>query len=211
MEGSEVDYIEAHGTGTEVGDPVELEAIGAVIGGARRHVCGVGSIKTNLGHLESAAGAAGVAKVALALERGLIPARFTGTRQIRGSFRSSGPPNSIRSRALALRCHRALAGVSGFGITGTNAHILLQAAPREERAAVPVRSGPYLLPLSAHNPLALAARAESYRDSCGEQSVLSDLCWTVAVRRTHLPYRIGIVAANHHDLKDALEPGASPA
>ena len=85
--GADVEYVEAHGTGTAIGDPVELEALGAVMAPGRRRPCGVGSIKTNLGHLESAAGAAGVAKVALSSGARVDPGeRFYGRRRIRGSI-----------------------------------------------------------------------------------------------------------------------------
>ena len=127
---SQVDYVEAHGTGTPVGDPIELEAMGAVYGRGRdpERPLLIGSVKTNFGHLESAAGVAGMMKVLLAMNQGVIPKHL--------NFRTPTPavdwkrlPLSVTSETTdwPLVSHRApLAGVSGFGWSGTNAHVVVE-------------------------------------------------------------------------------------
>ncbi len=132
IEPADVDYVEAHGTGTEVGDPIEANATGAVYGRGRdpdRPLL-IGSVKTNIGHLESAAGVAGVMKVVLAMQQGMIPPHL--------HFRNPSPqmdwerlPLRVTGEATAWPVHAGhppLAGVSGFGWSGTNAHVLLQGA-----------------------------------------------------------------------------------
>jgi acyl transferase domain-containing protein len=129
----EVQYVEAHGTGTSVGDPVEMQALGVVLGEGRPegHPCVVGSVKTNIGHTEGAAGVAGLIKVALALKHKTIPP----------SLHLRTPNPNIPWQELPLKVQRelgpwpdspgpALAGVSSFGISGTNSHVVLEEAPR---------------------------------------------------------------------------------
>ena len=212
---SEVLYVEAHGTGTSVGDPIEIESIGAVLGSSGGG-CAVGSVKTNLGHTESAAGAAGVAKVALALERGLIPASLHHRTPNPGiDWASLGVRVQTEAAPWPLAAALPVAGVSAFGITGTNAHVVLQAA--EPKTRTTRASGPFLLPLSARSPEALAGLAERYVRMCrcgtGESPAPHsggapdpyDLCWTAAVRRTHFPYRLAAVAGNPGELATALQ------
>ena len=141
IEPADVDYVEAHGTGTEVGDPVEANATGAVYGRGRdpdRPLL-IGSVKTNIGHLESAAGVAGVMKVVLAMQQGMIPPHL--------HFRNPSPqmdwerlPLRVTAEATPWPVHDGhppLAGVSGFGWSGTNAHVVLEGyASANGRAAV---------------------------------------------------------------------------
>ena len=141
IEPADVDYVEAHGTGTEVGDPIEANATGAVYGRGRdpdRPLL-IGSVKTNIGHLESAAGVAGVMKVVLAMQQGVIPPHL--------HFRNPSPqmdwerlPLRVTAEATAWPVHAGhppLAGVSGFGWSGTNAHVVLEgAAAANGRGAV---------------------------------------------------------------------------
>ncbi|MCY4640538.1 MAG: SDR family NAD(P)-dependent oxidoreductase [Chloroflexi bacterium] len=128
LEPADVDYVEAHGTGTPVGDPIEAAATGAAYGRDRSRPLLIGSVKTNLGHLEAAAGVAGLIKVALAMKHGVIPRHLNFTT----------PNPEIPWEQLPLRVtaeptpwplsesHPPLAGVSGFGWSGTNAHVVLQ-------------------------------------------------------------------------------------
>ncbi|MYF24779.1 MAG: SDR family NAD(P)-dependent oxidoreductase [Nitrospira sp. SB0678_bin_10] len=158
----EVDYLEAHGTGTEVGDPIEINAVAAVYGKGRTadRPLLIGSVKTNIGHLESAAGVAGVIKAALVLKRGVIPKHL--------HFRNPNPsldwdrlPLQVTSSMMDLpqRPDRPrLAGVNSFGISGTNAHIVLEeyCAPDDASAGEPwaVGSGkpvPVTLPATARD------------------------------------------------------------
>jgi len=165
-----VQYVEAHGTGTLLGDPIEAKALGAVVGsGSGRPAdrpLAVGSVKPNIGHLEAAAGIAGLIKAALAIKHRAIPP----------SLHLVEPNPHIPFAALSLRVQRklgpwpaagpALAGISSFGFGGTNAHLVIggiagDAAPPGSRES----AGAHLLPISARDPEALRDLARSYRDT----------------------------------------------
>ena len=203
-----IDYLEAHGTGTPVGDPVEVETIGLVVDTAtRKRPCLVGSVKTNIGHTEAVAGAAGVIKTALALERGMVPA----------SLHLREPSPSIAWSRLPLAIPTAtepwphagpvrLAGVNGFGITGTNAHVVLENADVSLESADSRKQ--YLFVLSAHSQKALEAQAKSWlaqfeSDSSWPPS-LADLAYTAAVRRSQHDFRLAVVAASSGELQQKL-------
>ncbi|HEY1413850.1 MAG TPA: type I polyketide synthase, partial [Rhodopila sp.] len=206
----QVTYVEAHGTGTRVGDPIELAALGAVLGqgrapGSRVYV---GSVKTNIGHTEGAAGVAGLIKATLALHRGSIPPSMH-CRELNPAI----PWADIPCEIPRTRLHwpntslPRLAGVSAFGIAGTNGHVVLEQAPVTGAAAVPAcRRQVQLLPLSAKNPEALRALAQLYADllSADAAPALHDLCWNAATRRTALDHRAVFVAANRDAMADAL-------
>ena len=197
-----VGYIEAHGTGTRAGDPVEIGALGAVLGpgraaGAR---CRVGSIKTNIGHTEGAAGVIGLAKAALALHEGAIPASL--------HFHEPNPlvpwhdlPFEVPTAAVPWPADGAprFAGVSSYGIAGSNAHAVLESAPLPppvERHALPPR--PALLVLSARSPEALRALAQQHAQALAGASRerLDAVCWSAATRRAALAQRAAFVADN---------------
>src|SRR5262249_26382192 len=155
-----VSYVEAHGTGTPLGDPIELQALAAVLGPNRTHddPLIVGSVKTNIGHLEAAAGVAGLMKIVLSLQNKRVPAHLHVTE----------PDTNVPWSELAIKVppermpwkthgHRRIAGVSSFGFSGTNAHVILEEAPDQptaEKSSVPESSSAYLLPISARSPVA---------------------------------------------------------
>jgi len=218
-------YVEAHGTGTAAGDPVELGAIGAVLGAGRApgDVCLVGSVKTNFGHTEGAAGVAGFIKTALILDRGVVPE----------SLHFDTPSPAIpwdelhvripaASTPLPARGAAALAGVSSFGIAGTNAHVVLAAPPvgaQAERAqgatsargAGRAAGSPTLLPLSAHDPRALREAAGRLVERIGgdEDIDLGDLAFTLGTRRTHHTHRVAFVTESTPSLVAALREYAA--
>ncbi|HEX4274402.1 MAG TPA: polyketide synthase, partial [Bryobacteraceae bacterium] len=150
MEGGEVQYVEAHGTGTALGDPIEVQALAAVLGkgrGAKQPLL-IGSVKTNLGHLESAAGVAGLIKTILAMEHGEIPPHL--------HFHTLNPhieldgawvevPTSLRPWPEGKK---RVAGVSSFGFSGTNAHVIVESAPMEKAAERTVERPLHLFTLS---------------------------------------------------------------
>ena len=195
-------YVEAHGTGTRAGDPVELQALGAVLGEGRPvgRPCWVGSVKTNIGHTEGAAGVAGLIKVALALKHGVIPASL--------HFQQPNPaipwerlPLAIVSEARPWPAlgEPAVAGVSAFGITGTNAHVVLQEVRRLTSPRAPADSRPQLLTLSARSPEALKDVAQAWQaflrqPTSPEPHRLQDVCYTAAARRAHHEHRLSLVA-----------------
>lgn len=210
----QVSYVEAHGTGTALGDPIEAQALGAVLAADRPEgsLCAIGSIKSNIGHLEAAAGVAGLIKVALMLKH----------REIPPSLHYRQPNPHIPFPQLPLRVQQSLtpwpeqsgpvlAGVSAFGFGGTNAHLVLTEAPRTKKSpAVSENASPdraELLPLSARSPDALRALARAYQQflSTGGAGVsLRDICHTAAVRRTHHEHRLTVVANSHADFAERL-------
>ena len=214
---ADVDYLEAHGTGTSLGDPIEVQAAGAVLGAGRdpSQPLLIGSVKTNIGHLEAAAGIAGLIKVILSLEHGLVPKHL--------HFRDPSPhipwehlPVRVVDEAVPWERNGQprFAGVSSFGFSGTNAHVLLQEAPAlADAPAAPVsssQSGTFsVLPLSARTPDALVEMAHRYRSSlaANPDAKLSDLCFTAGVGRSHLQHRAALVVdsvAGASELLDAL-------
>src|SRR5690606_15590647 len=212
VEPAEVTYVEAHGTGTRAGDPVELEALGRVLGRARPgdRPLYVGSVKTVIGHTEAAAGMAGLIKTLLALEHGRIPA----------NLHLRHPNEAIDWGDLRVEIPRQardwpadsplVAGVSSFGITGTNAHAVL-AAPAEvgfEGRAASARSGPGVVALSARNGAALRAGTEELRSWLHERrdSVrLADLVYTTTCRRECHEQRLAIVASTVDEVLAGLD------
>ncbi|MGW6056103.1 type I polyketide synthase [Streptomyces sp. NPDC055189] len=219
----EVGYVEAHGTGTPLGDPIELQSLGAVLG--RREDdgrCWVGSVKTNFGHLEAASGIAGFIKSVLALRHAEIPPHL--------HFREPSPdipwdslPLDVPTRSVAWEPDggRRIAGVSAFGFSGTNAHVVLAETPGADPVRDrPVRDRPvpvtqdaaaegmFALPLSAATRPALEAQARAYGELLaaddGPRPDLTDLTYTAALRRSHLDHRLVAVGRNSGQLAERL-------
>ena len=208
-----VQYVEAHGTGTLLGDPIEAKALGAVLGVERPpgRRCALGSVKTNLGHLEAAAGIAGLIKVALALRH----------REIPPSLHFEKPNPYIPFDELPLRVQTtlspwpaesgpALAGVSSFGFGGTNAHVVLEAAP-PAIAGIPDaqrKIGTHLMPLSARSPEALQSLARTYQNFLAtpeSAASLPDVCYTASVRLSHHEHRLAVTGNSPAQLSESLE------
>ncbi len=203
VEPSRIGYVEAHGTGTQLGDPIEVEALAATVGQpvAGAGTCFLGSVKSNMGHLEAAAGVVGLIKTVLVLRHEAVPpqARFVtlnphisldGTRLCIPTALVPWPPGA------RPRC----AAVSSFGVGGTNAHIVLEEAPRlPSRAPAPEVSR--VLPLSAHGPAALRATAEAWTQFLPRTGAApADLCYTAAERRTHQDHRLAVVGRTKEEL-----------
>jgi acyl transferase domain-containing protein/acyl carrier protein len=215
----QVHYVEAHGTGTRVGDPVELKALAAVLGRERPNdrPAQLGSVKANIGHTEAASGIAGLIKAVLVLENRLVPGN-PHFREPNPNIPWSTLPMLMERELAPLRVTSgpAIAGVNSFGITGTNAHIVLQEAPvREARNETPeadmpmakreVRP-PFLLPLSARSTEALRALALSYDRWLGQEGLpdLYDIARNAALRRTHHEYRLSLIVHSLEDLRECL-------
>jgi acyl transferase domain-containing protein/acyl carrier protein len=208
----QVQYVEAHGTGTLAGDPVEVGALGSVLSSNRNpgRPCYVGSVKTNFGHTEGAAGVAGLIKTALILKHRMIPASLH-LRELNPAIPWKDYPLVIprESTPWPQDSEPAVAGVSAFGIAGTNAHVVLTEAPREQ-AAEDRRSRPdsaCLLPLSAHSPEALASLARAYLSAVDDEEAppLYDICFTASLRRTHHEHRMALVAGSRAAVSDRLK------
>jgi acyl transferase domain-containing protein len=208
-----VQYVEAHGTGTFLGDPIEAQALGAVLGVERPpgRPCALGAVKTNIGHLEAAAGIAGLIKVALALRH----------REIPPSLHFETPNPLIPFDELPLRVQTALtpwptesgpalAGVSAFGFGGTNAHVVLEEAPPAitGMADAERKIGIHLLPLSARTPEALQSLARAYQDylvTPEAASSLPDVCYTASVRLAHHDHRLAVTGNSPAQLTESLD------
>jgi amino acid adenylation domain-containing protein len=222
----DVNYVEAHGTGTFLGDPIEAKALASVLGDRRadRSSCAIGSVKTNIGHLEAAAGVAGLIKVALALKHRKVPA----------SLHFDEPNPHIPFGRISLHVQRefgkwecdgspVIAGVSAFGFGGTNAHVVLSSADdrledvsesekrslQEKLAAVggdgsrsDAKKALCLLTLSARSRDALGALADSYRRFLAEAEPAIhwvDIAASSFHHRTHHDYRLALVAGSREE------------
>ena len=213
---AELDYVETHGTGTPLGDPIEMAALSEVLGRARADgsTCLLGALKTNIGHLEAAAGIAGLIKVVLALGHQAIPPNLH-LRNINPRISLAGTPFVLPSELHPWRAgtKRRLAGVSSFGMIGTNAHAILEEAPRLPASETSAEGGWVLLPLSARSPQALRALAQSYLDLLGSASAndtpsLVDIAYTASVRRSHHDHRLALAISSREQLLDALRATA---
>ncbi|MFF0433792.1 beta-ketoacyl synthase N-terminal-like domain-containing protein [Streptomyces sp. NPDC004327] len=224
-------YVETHGTGTRLGDPVEIAALtkafrrGDSADGAdsadggdradggdgraggedgRRGTCGIGSVKTNIGHTDAAAGIAGLIKTVLALRHGIIPPSLHFTEPNpeidfgSGPFRVVTHAEEWRPEGMPRR-----AGVSSFSVGGTNAHVVLEQPPvtEEPDRADGAASGPYVLPLSAKTPAALDAVTARLAEhlSGAPDTPLADVAWTLQTGRRELPYRRFALVRDHAD------------
>ncbi|MET7425061.1 type I polyketide synthase [Dactylosporangium sp. NPDC005555] len=229
---SEVDAVEGHGTGTLLGDPIEAQAILATYGQDRATPLWLGSLKSNIGHTQTAAGIGGVIKMVLAMEHGTLPRTLHADEPSPHIDWSSGAVRLLtRARPWPAGERPRRAGVSSFGISGTNAHVILEeplaatgpdAEPAAGRTAV---SGPVPLALSAHGPQALAAQAALLRARIGgagpsadaaddDTADLADVAWSLLATRAALPQRAVVLGRDRADLAEgltALETGAEPA
>ncbi len=204
----DVAYVEAHGTGTSLGDPIEARSVSAAYCAAveRSTPLLIGSVKSNIGHLEGAAGVASLIKAVLVLQQGTIPA----------SLHFSSPNPAIDWPASGLQVVSALtpwpnaprvAAVSSFGFTGTNAHVIVEAAPAVTTPASPARG--VVLPLSARDPEALARVVHAYIAAleAPPAAVLADVAAVAAVGREHFAHRRAIVASTPVEALTLLRSG----
>lgn len=219
VEPVQLDYVELHGTGTQKGDPIEAAALGEAIGRGRRRddPCLVGSIKTNIGHCESAAGVASLIKVALALHHGLIPPTINHReRNPAIDADALGVDLVTAARRWPARPRPALAGVNGLSLGGGNAHVVLEQVPAGELVANPSRATgtrPAVLPVSARTRGSLRAMCLAYAerlDRIGDDAIaLRALCAAAALRRTHHEYRVAVCAGRADAIASALRERAA--
>ena len=212
VEPNEIGYVEAHGTGTPVGDPVEVVALANALTANRPTSSPllVGSVKTNIGHLEAAAGIAGLTKAALMLKYGYIPPNLNlknPSAQIPLGKLNIEIPRT--GREWPASAPRRLAGVNSFGFGGTNAHVVLAEPPDPISPPAGNRSSGLplaVLPLSGRSEEALAASARQLAEhlETGSEVTLTDLGYTLSQRRSHLTYRRALVADSVTDARDQL-------
>jgi acyl transferase domain-containing protein len=203
LQPGDIDYVEAHGTGTALGDPIEVGALAEVFGPGRAAArpLVVGSVKGNIAHLESAAGVAGVVKTILCLQHGAIPPQVHLTKlssHVAWHRLPVSIPTETQPWPAVDRPRRA--GVSAFGLSGTNAHLVLEAAPSATSPAASVESddAPHLLVTSAASDAALRDIGADYGALLDGPSApaLTDVCRAAAIHRSHLPLRAAIVATS---------------
>ena len=213
IQASEVSYVEAHGTGTPLGDPIETEAMKAAMmeGRTEDDELIIGSVKTNIGHLESAAGISGILKTVLALEHETIP-KHLHFKKLNPHINLDKTPIKIATETMHWETHDKprIAGVSAYGFGGTNAHVILQEAMEslDEQIARDFSNinGPYILTMSAHTEKAVADMAHSYAEALASQKYkvkenFIDFIYSANVHRAHFDYN-GVVIG--HDRQDII-------
>ena len=217
---ADIDYVEAHGSGTVRGDHAELSALGELVRGERDvdDPCLTGSVKSNIGHTEASAGLAGLVKTALAMRHGTIPPTLHVAAP--NEILADDLPLSLvrQARPWPARGPRRVAGISSFGMSGTNVHLVVASAKDAGRS--PARTTPshaYLLPLSARTPGAAAQLAGAFAcrlDQIGSVGELRDVVFSAGARRTHHDHRVAVVGRSRAELVDGLRgyaAGRTPA
>ncbi|NET90275.1 MAG: aminotransferase class III-fold pyridoxal phosphate-dependent enzyme, partial [Kamptonema sp. SIO1D9] len=207
---AEVSYVEAHGTGTALGDPVEIRALQAVLGEGRQtgQTCSIGSVKTNIGHLEPAAGIAGLIKVVLSLQQEAIFPHLH-VKQLNPYLELAGTPFTIPKtyQPWQPKNGRRIAGVSAFSFGGSNCHLIVEAAPpvtsQEQNSDRPY----HLLAISAKTEPALQALAQRYETFLANhpQASLGEICFTANTGRSHFTHRLTAVATTTDQLHQQLQ------
>lgn len=189
-----ISYIEAHGTGTALGDPIEIEALNLAFGKVKTRQCAIGSVKTNIGHLDIAAGIAGLLKTALAIRHRQIPASLHfKTPNPKANFKDGPFYVNNKLTDWSNNGYPLRAGVSSFGIGGTNVHLILEEPPEREAGAAS-RSHQLLL-FSAKSPAALERNIRNFTEffAVGTGEALADIAFTLQTGRSHFNYRKMIV------------------
>ncbi len=197
MQPDEVGYVEAHGTGTPLGDPIEVQSTAAVYGHRPDDVPAVvmASVKTNVGHLEAASGIASVIKVALVLRNRWIP-QHLHFRAWNPHLTLDGARIHVPKDAMPWSTERRVAAVSAFGLSGSNAHVVLEQPPAVPAPPHATAETSHLLAMSAKKPSALTALARAYCDLLADKAspALGEICRAAAVGRSHHDLRIAVIA-----------------
>ncbi|MFC5702236.1 condensation domain-containing protein [Cohnella faecalis] len=209
---STVSYIEAHGTGTKLGDPIEIEGISRAFRRFtdERQFCAIGSVKTNLGHLDNAAGIVGLLKAVLALKHKELPPSLHFERPNRHiDFIESPVYVNDKLKAWETGTSPRRCGVSAFGLSGTNCHIVLEEAPTyEEQEGTDFYEEGGVFALSARSGESLARSVRKYADWFEERGGsglnIADLCYTASTGRSHYDYRIAAVVRDGDELAALL-------
>ncbi|NER45916.1 MAG: amino acid adenylation domain-containing protein, partial [Symploca sp. SIO1A3] len=209
LSSQDISYIEAHGTGTTLGDPIEIEGLTKVFGKAtqKQPFCRIGSVKTNIGHLEAAAGISQLIKVILSLEHQQLPPSL--------HFEQANPRLPLEQGPFVVNTKLSpwdvkgvrRAGISSFGIGGTNAHLVVEEAPSLEVSPSKFERPLHLLCLSAKNEAALQERVEQFDRYLNSDVItddISDMAFSANVGRSHFNHRLAIVAANRQQLSEKL-------
>lgn len=204
-----ITYVEAHGTGTNLGDLIEIEALTKAFGAStqKKGFCAIGSVKTNIGHLDAASGVAGLIKTVLSLKHKLLPPSL--------HFEQPNPQIDFANSPFYVNATLSewetadtprRAGVSSFGIGGTNAHLIVEEAPVLVPEVSEVDRSWQMLTLSAKTEKALGELAQSYADflAVHPETPLADICFTANAGRSHFEHRLAICTQSHAELQTAL-------
>lgn len=207
---AQISYVEAHGSGTPLGDPIEVKALKAVLLEDRSadRTCWIGSAKTNIGHLEAAAGIAGLIKVTLALQHREIPAHLH-LQQLSPYINLEETPIRIPVAVTPWPEGEGLAGISGFGFGGTNCHVILEEAPRQEAVGNVADRPLHILALGAKNEPALLELAQRYEAwlAAHPDADLGDVCFTANTGRVHGEHRLAVIGESVQQVRTAFESG----
>ncbi|MCX6046450.1 MAG: type I polyketide synthase [Chloroflexi bacterium] len=204
-----ITYVETHGTGTQVGDPIEVAALAALFAPLKttEKFCAIGSVKTNVGHLETAAGITGLIKTVLALHHRQLPPSLHFTRP-NPEIDFAATPLYVNTTLKAWETERLprRAGVSSFGIGGTNAHVVLEEAPVQATTTNPPERPTHLLTLSAQSPAALRELAERYANflATSDTAALANICYTSQLGRRHFDHRLAVVGNSPQQMQATL-------
>lgn len=203
---NQVKYVETHGTGTPLGDPIEIGALHNVLCEGRKQgeELRVGSVKTNIGHLESAAGIAGLIKVALSMANQMLPKHL--------HFEKANPKIPFEQYHISVQTEEEMieniegfvAGVSSFGFGGTNVHAVVQALPPRELSVIEKAEGSFIIPFSAHTKEQLNQLIQSYREWIVNNRNIANISYSLANRRSHFKHRAAFVADSIHSLEENL-------
>ncbi|HEX2925739.1 MAG TPA: SDR family NAD(P)-dependent oxidoreductase, partial [Ruminiclostridium sp.] len=201
-----ISYIEAHGTGTELGDPIEVGALTKAFSKftSRKNYCWLGSVKTNMGHAVSAAGVASVIKVLLALKHGFLPP-ILHFNELNKHISFEDTPFKVNTNLQEWKSDNGKprrAGVSSFGFSGTNAHIVIEEPPAKSNL-IDIQNPYYFIPISAKSEQALKNYVENlykWLESSDFDESIENIAYTLLVRRAHFPFRAAIIASDTKDL-----------
>ena len=208
---AQISYLETHGTGTSLGDPIEVKALKTVLMQDREpdRPCWIGSVKTNIGHLEAAAGIAGLIKVVLSLQHREIPPHLH-LKQLNPYIKIEDTTIQIPTKLqkwLTAKEPR-IAGVSSFSFGGTNAHVIVEEAPLSVIGDEETERSQHILTLSAKCEKALQELVQRYEEFFGNNSTdasIADICFTANTGRSHFNHRLAIVAESREKLRQQLK------
>jgi acyl transferase domain-containing protein/acyl carrier protein len=212
LQPADIDYVEAHGTGTHLGDPVEFQALRNVFHARsnRTEPLWLGSVKTNIGHTEAAAGIAGLIKVVLSMQRQQLPAHLHFEKPNPQIALDSVPARiPVKSEPWRREGRPLHAGISSFGFSGTNAHVIVEQAPPVVAAAPAADRPSHLLALSAKSGPALKALIRRYAEWLPDHPdlELDDICRTANAGRAHHDYRLAFSSSTRDGLARSLQEG----
>jgi acyl transferase domain-containing protein/acyl carrier protein len=207
LEPQDISYIETHGTGTSLGDPIEVQALGAALGGGHsaENPLVIGSVKANVGHMEASAGVGGLIKTVLMLQHGAIPPHLhlhQPNPYIPWDELPIAIPNSLTPWETADG--RRIAGVSSFGFSGTNAHIILEGAPPADTAPTEVERPAHILTFSARSERTLRELAARFRDLLLTQLSLADAAFTANNGRSVFAHRLAVIGTSAEQMSATL-------